>query len=147
MPENITTNAFQKDFDGWNELKTRIDAKNHKPPEVSVGQIWWSIFGENIGTEMCGKSAIFTRPVMILHKLSKYRFLVVPLSTKSKVGSWFAPFTFKDKELIADLSQIRVIDYRRLYDMMGTLPSQDIELIQKKFQELYNFEQKICPLR
>ena len=68
-----------KDFLRWFKLKPKLDNRNHKPPLISEGQIWWCHLGENIGTEINGKGKSFTRPVIIFKKLSQFTFLAIPL--------------------------------------------------------------------
>lgn len=116
---------FFKNFLDWFQLKPKLDNLNHKAPFVSEGQIWWCHLGENIGTEISGKSDKFTRPAIIYKKISKYTFLVIPTSTKIKTGSWFVFFTHQNKERVACLHQVRVIDYKRLQTLIGKIDSED----------------------
>ena len=67
-------NTFLKNFLEWFQLKPKLDNRNHKTPFVSQGQIWWCHLGENIGTEISGKSSQLTRPVIIFKKLSRHTF-------------------------------------------------------------------------
>ncbi len=128
---------FIKNFKDWFSLKPKLDSNNHKPPFVSERDIWWAHLGENIGTEISGKSKKFTRPVIIYKKLSNYTFLVIPTSTKIKSGSWYFNFIYKNKSLITCLHQIKIIDYRRLDDKMGKISQLDFELIKKSLLNLY----------
>ena len=116
-----------------------MDNLNHKAPFVSEGQIFWCHLGENIGTEISGKSDRYTRPVIIAKKLSHSTFLVIPTSTKIKTGSWFVFFTHQNKERVACLHQIRVIDYKRLQTLIGKIDSEDFEKIKFGLKGLYNF--------
>ena len=95
---------FKKNFADWFLQKPKIDCNSKKPPFVKEGQIYWCSIGENIGTEISGKGEIFTRPVVIHTKLSKFTFLVIPTSTKIKDGSWFVKFTHNKIRMIACLN-------------------------------------------
>ena len=44
-----------KRFFEWIKLKEKLHHKEHKPPLFKEGEMWWSYFGENVGTEMNGK--------------------------------------------------------------------------------------------
>lgn len=134
---------FLKSFLDWFNLKPKLDIKNHKPPFVSQGQVWWCHLGENIGTEISGKSDKFTRPVIILQKLSHFNYLIIPTSTKIKEGSWFIFFIHKNVEMVACLHQIRVVDYRRLDNKIGFLDKQYFDKIKEGFNNL--FSQKSMP--
>jgi mRNA interferase MazF len=134
---------FLKNFLDWFQLKPKLDSKQHKTPLVSQGQLWWCSLGENIGTEISGKGDKFTRPVIILQKLSHFTILIIPCSTKIKEGSWFVSFAHRSVDMVACLNQIRIIDYRRLDDKIGSINSKDFDRIKVGFNNL--FIQKICP--
>lgn len=129
--------AFVKRFAEWVALKESLHNRNHKIPHVSERQLWWVGFGENIGSEIDGKSAKFSRPAIIYKKLSHGFYLVIPTSTKEKTGSWYVPFVHKNIKNVACLHQIRVIDYRRLYSRIGRLDDSDFEKVRTGFKRLY----------
>lgn len=126
-----------KRFHIWIPKKSELDAKEHRPPLVSEGDVWWVALGENIGSEVNGKSHLFSRPVIILKKLAHGFYFVVPTSTKDKVGSWYVSFRHKDVQNVACLHQSRSIDYRRLYGRIGMLDDADFARIRKGFLMLY----------
>jgi mRNA interferase MazF len=129
---------FQKDFKNWFLQKPKIDRLNSQPPFVDIGQIWWCYAGENIGSEISGKGVNFARPCVIYKKLSRYNFMIAPCSTKIKEGSWFVQFTHNKILQVAVLSQVKIIDYRRLKNKMGELDSIDFEKIISGFEFLYS---------
>jgi Lipocalin-like domain len=45
--------------------------------------------------------------VIIFKKLAHGFYLVIPTTTKSKVGSWYVPFRRADRKMIASLHQAR----------------------------------------
>jgi mRNA interferase MazF len=139
MDKNNLKNSFFKNFTNWFTLKPKLDGNNHKPPLVNIGDIWWCHMGENIGTEISGKSGSFTRPCIILIKFSQYTFFVIPCSSKNKEGSWYVSFWHNSKAMIAVLSQARSVDYRRLQNKMGRLDDADMNNIKTKMKKLYNF--------
>ena len=125
----------KKDFDGWIKLKAKIHYSGvlHS---IKDGDIWWCAIGENVGSEINGKSETFARPVLIIKKLTKYNFIGVPLTTKKHEGSWYVYFGFKDAEQIAVVAQVRNISSFRLYKKMGTKPESDLELVRKSLCSL-----------
>ncbi len=135
----MTQPTFLKNFLDWFTIKPKLDKSNHQPPLVEEGNIWWCKIGENIGTEISGKGREYTRPVIIYKKLSKFTFLVIPLSTKTKTGSWFVEFTHDKVKMVACLHQIRVVDYRRINDKIGKMDSTDMSKIKSGLGMLYNF--------
>ena len=70
----------EKHFDKWNRLKTNLH-NDAKLPKIDEGDIWWCSVGENVGVEINGKSDFFSRPVLVLKKLSRYGFLGIPLTS------------------------------------------------------------------
>jgi mRNA interferase MazF len=126
-----------KRFLEWIGLKERLHIKVHRPPLVSEGDIWWASIGENVGSEINGKSALFSRPVIIIKKLSHSFYLVVPTTTKPRIGTWYVQFRHKEMENVACLHQVRSIDYRRISSKLGTLDDADLVRIKEGFKNLY----------
>ncbi len=126
-----------KRFLEWIGLKEKLHGLTHRPPFVSVRDIWWAGLGENVGSEINGKSGRFSRPVIVYKKLSHSFYLVIPTTSVQKSGSWYVPFTFREKKMNACLHQIRVIDHRRLFDKIGQLSPEDMTLVKQGFWSLY----------
>lgn len=125
-----------KDFDGWIIVKENMHNAG-RVPDIREGEIWWCAVGENVGVEINGKNDVFSRPVLILKKLSRYGFLGVPLTSQEHIGSWYVSFEFKNKKQYASLAQIRVLSVCRLYRKMGMVPESDLEIVKNGFRKLY----------
>lgn len=126
----------EKHFEEWIELKGRLHF-GAKSPRIREGEIWWCSFGENVGVEINGKSERFTRPVLIMRKLSKFGFMGIPLTSQEKSGSWYAEFEFLGKKEFAAVCQARVMSVSRLHSKIGQIPQTDLETVKKAFHELY----------
>lgn len=123
----------------WNEVKEDLhETLDEKLQLVRRGEIWWVGIGENVGVEINGKSEFFSRPVLVLKKLSRYGFMGIPLTTQRHCGSWYVSFMFQDKMETAVLSQARVYSASRLYGRIGQVPDSDLELVRNGFIELYS---------
>lgn len=122
-------NIIKEDFHSQSEKKLRL---------VRQGEIWWAGVGENVGVEINGKSEYFSRPVLVLKKLSRYGFMGIPLTSQKHTGSWYTSFVFQDREETAVLSQARVYSTSRLYGRIGQVPDTDLELVRKGFLNLYS---------
>lgn len=120
----------------WMCLKERLRNTLRRGPNVNEGDIWWASIGENIGWEINGKSESFSRPVIIVKKLSQGFFLVIPATTKERHGSWYVTYSHKGISAIACLHQIRAIDYRRLRSRIGQLQDSDLKNIKTAFIKL-----------
>ena len=77
------TEKFIKQFDDWSKQKKNLERQNKKPT-IREGEIWWCAIGANVGIEISGKGSGFSRPVLILKKLSSDGFIGVPLTSKIK---------------------------------------------------------------
>ncbi len=126
-----------KRFLEWIGLKQKIH-ESGMPHFFNEGEVWWCALGENIGVEVNGKGDMFSRPVFVYKKLSREGFMCVPLSTKTKEGSWFIKITFQGKEQVANIAQARVISSSRMYEKLGELDEKDVEKIKSGFLRLYS---------
>lgn len=123
-------------YDAWNKVKKKL-AVNSSPKYYRQGQIWWCSIGYNLGSETYGKGGTFTRPVLVLRKLSNNIFLGIPLSSKTKLGSWYVIFKHHGLDVCALLHQIRILDKKRLVQMMGQVDDTDFSKIKTGFNNLY----------
>lgn len=126
-----------KKFREWIRLKENLDNVATDPPYVKERDLWWINFGENVGSEMNGKSDQFSRPGLILKKLSRGFYLVAPTTTKIKSGSWYEQIIQEGKLMNVCLHQIRTIDYRRLSSRLGILDESDFIRVKERFFNLY----------
>lgn len=126
----------EKHFEEWIQLKEKLHSKG-KAPRIRQGEVWWCSLGENVGVEINGKSARFTRPVLIMKKLSRYGFMGIPLTSQPKTGSWYASFDFLGKTEYAAVCQARVMSVSRLHSKMGELPMMDLAIVKEAFHRLY----------
>ena len=131
------THEYTKRFPEWLTLKANLHGQDHEPPHVSERDLWWASLGENIGSEVNGKSKQFSRPVVILKKLARGFYLVVPTTTQDKKGSWYVSFTHQDVLMVACLHQIRTIDHKRLWSRLGRMDTADFKKLKRAFFDLY----------
>lgn len=111
---------YQKDHDGWNKLKKKLDVEN-AVPYFHEGEVWWGSLGINVGHEEDGKNAQFNRPVLVVKKFNKRLFWGVPLTTQLKDSRHYHQFEFKKKRQCAMLTQMRLWDANRLTQYMGNI--------------------------
>ena len=133
---NSIMEESEKRFEEWIDLKEKLHY-NARCPKILEGEVWWCSFGENVGVEINGKSARFTRPVLIMRKLSKFGFMGIPLTSQEKTGSWYAEFEFLGKREFAAICQARVMSVSRLHSKIGQIPQSDMDIVKKAFHKLY----------
>lgn len=111
-----------KDFDRWNGMKKSLDNSQVSDVYFYEREVWWVHLGTNVGYEQDGTGEDFDRPVVILKKYNPRVFLVVPLSTTKKQGTYyFHVGEVEGKHATAILSQIRLLDAKRLINRAGIL--------------------------
>ena len=134
--EELAMDSNMLDDETKKRIKKIIDKKYDFIP-IKEGEVWWCSIGENVGVEICGKNEKYSRPILVLKKLSRFGFLGIPLTSKSHKGNWYINFKFKEKQQFAVLAQARVFSVNRLTDRMGTLPRSDYLKIKNDFNNLY----------
>jgi mRNA interferase MazF len=125
-----------KDFDNWNQLKKKVE--NEQLRFYSVREIWWCQLGVNIGSEQNGKGEKFLRPVVIVRGFGSDTCLILPLTTSIKNHPLRVPVGLVDgKEAKANLSQLRLVDTRRLVEKVGFLDKTHFESLIKRVRDLF----------
>ena len=126
---------MQKDFNEWNEVKKKLALASGRK-YFKVREVWWCHLGVNLGDEEDGKGPHFFRPVLIIKKFNYNLFVAIPLSTSLKDKTYYHCFEFKNKRQSAILSQIRLLDTKRLAERMGSITDPEFDTIKKKIKEL-----------
>ena len=126
---------MQKDFDEWNSRKKEIDEENSN--FYHEREVRWCSLGVNIGFEQDGTSEKYHRPVLIIKGFSRQVCLVVPLTTSKKKNKYHMSIGMvEDTEAFAILSQIRLIDTKRLHDRLAILDKEMFQNIRKAIKDL-----------
>ncbi len=129
---------FVKRFEQWLPIKKSLDQSSQNIPGFKERDLWMTSFGENVGFESSGKNDFFHRPVIVLLKFNKRLFFGIPTSTKNKPKNpFYIEFTHKGKIRSAMISQMRVMDGKRLDYRMGRLSIHDFQLIKSSFLDLF----------
>lgn len=127
---------YEKDYSTWHTLKTNVNNSKERP-FFHEREIWFCALGINVGFEQDGRGEQYLRPVIILRKFNNEVCLVIPLTKNNKKGVHYFNFTYQD-DLIstAILSQIRLIDAKRLEYKSGTISEKDFGGLKQKFTQL-----------
>ena len=112
---------MQKDFDKWNVKKKEVHTQS-LAPFFHEREVWWCSLGINVGDEQDGTGANFDRPVVVITKFNNNIFLGVALTGRKKMGKYYHSLGIVgDREASAVLSQVRLIDAKRLVKKIETL--------------------------
>ena len=126
---------MEKDYKKWHQKKEVIN-KVEPRPFFHEREIWFCYLGANVGFDQDGNGEDFLRPVLIIRKFNNEIFWGIPLTksnkkTKKKSEKYYFSFCFTpNTKSVAILSQIRLIDARRLAYIAGEMDKKDfVELI------------------
>lgn len=126
---------MQKDFDNWNKRKKEINEE--EPNFYHQREIRWCSLGINIGFEQDGTSKTYRKPVLILKGFSRNVCLIIPLTTSRKKNPYhISAGIIEGEEAFVILSQIRLIDTKRLHDRLVVLDKNKFEEIRKALKSL-----------
>src|SRR3989338_4554790 len=122
---------MEKDFQKWHKAKKELD-KNLSRLFFHEREVWWCSIGLNIGFEQDGRGEYFARPILIFKKFNNEVFWAIPLSTKIKKSKFYVPIELGDDiPRVVIVSQLRLVDAKRLIDKIGTISTDNYALIQK----------------
>lgn len=130
---------YYKNFDNWNTVKQGLHYEEKTKSSVRAGEIRWTSFGVNIGSEIDGKGGSFTRPVLIIHTIGNHLALVVPMSTKMKHVAGYLPFFFRKKIVSLCIHQMRIVSQRRIFSRLLKVPVSQLKLIKTAISAFYSF--------
>ena len=119
-----------KRFIDWIYAKIAIDSKERSETVINEREVYWCSLGENIGDEENGKGEVFRRPVLIFKKFNNHIFWGIPMSSKNKESFYYRRVVLKDVEQSVILSQLRLLDTKRLDTKIGFLSESDFLEIQ-----------------
>jgi|SRR3989338_5296187 len=121
---------MKKDFQKWHKVKEKID---NAPVRIFFHErdVWWCSIGVNVGFEQDGKGDNFARPIVVFKKFNNEVFWGIPLSTKIKKGKFYVPVEMEDQlPRVAIISQLRLIDGKRLYQKFGIINEADYKRLE-----------------
>ncbi len=125
-----------KHFIDWIITKIIIDKTQRKDLIINEYQVFWCSLGENVGDEENGKGYIFRRPVLIFKKFNNNLFWGIPMSTKNKDNKYYVKVLLKGIEQSAMISQLRVLDSKRLDQYIGYVSKADFIKIQNRIIDI-----------
>lgn len=127
---------MKKDFKKWHTEKSDLHESKIRP-FFHEREIWFASIGVNIGFEQDGMGEKFLRPVVIIKKFNNEVMWCMPLTRNQKKGKYYFTFDFTDNIIsTAILSQIRLIDSKRLQYKIGNMAEGDFTDIKTKLTQL-----------
>jgi len=125
----------KKEFQKWHKRKAFLHEDKQRP-FFHEGEVWVCALGLNIGFEQDGRGEEFLRPIVIIRKFNQQVCWGLPLTKNKKKGKYYFSFKLNGTISTAILSQIRLVDSKRLQYKIGALNHEDFCELTKKLKEL-----------
>lgn len=126
-----------KNFEAWNQIKQILDISEQAVLFFKTREIWFMALGENVGQEQNGTGEEFLRPVLVLKKFNKSLFWGVPCTSKKKSGTYYFDLGEVEKrQNTLILSQMRLLDAKRLKYRLGVVDKITFSNIQKSLKQI-----------
>lgn len=126
----------KKDYQTWIPQKTTLHNEKLRPG-FHEREVWFATLGENIGFEQDGRGTTYLRPVVIVRKFNNEVCLIVPLTKNKKSGIHYFSFEYEANAIsTAILSQIRLIDAKRLNYHSGYIGKEEFSALKQKLRQL-----------
>jgi len=125
-----------KNYSFWGKIKSFL---HNEQPRVFFREadVWFCHLGENIGFEQDGKGKDFLRPVVVIRKFNQQVLWGAPLTSRIVSGPYYFNVHFgNNRNNSAILSQLRLIDAKRLKYKIGAIPRRDFYALTKKLKDL-----------
>jgi mRNA interferase MazF len=127
---------MKKDFTKWHSDKSNIQVDKIRP-YFGEREIWFTSLGVNIGFEQDGRGERFLRPIVIIKKFNNEVCWGIPLTKNEKKGKYYFTFSFSENSTsTAILSQIRLVDAKRLQYKIGDMTEKNFTEIKRKLTQL-----------
>ena len=136
--------AMKKDYRTWTPLKKSLNNSSEPRLFFHEREVWYCHLGENVGFEQDGRGDRFLRPVVIVRKFNNEIFWGIPLTRTQKDLPFYFTFSIqseteskaKNEKSTAVLSQIRLVDAKRLRRMIGYISEGDAILLKEELKAL-----------
>jgi len=125
----------KKNLDAWNEQKKIIQCCRVRS-YFKERELWWSSLGANVGHEQDGKNKTFERRVLVLKKFNQEIGWMVPIPTQPKRGKYYFAYRRDGRSYWLILSQVRLMDAKRLKRKIGVMGSKEYQPVVTVFQKL-----------
>lgn len=103
---------------------------------MKTGDIWLAQLDPTVGREIQK-----TRPCVVIspNEMNEHlrTLIVAPMTTGSRPAAFRVPVTFKDKQGLIVLDQIRTLDRTRLVKRLGTLRAETLETTLGTLQAMF----------
>ena len=125
---------MEKEYKKWHEQKTIIHSQKDRP-FFHEREVWFASVGVNIGFEQDGRGEEYLRPVIVLRKFNNEVLWGIPLTKNQKLSKYYFSFEMKGEVSTAILSQIRLVDSKRLQYKIGDIERFDFNDLKRRLRQ------------
>jgi mRNA interferase MazF len=123
---------MNKNFWKWHLRKNNLH-KDKIRANFHEREVWFASLGVNLGFEQDGKGKEFLRPVVVVKKFNNEIFWGIPTTKKEKTGIFYFRFLYKENDsTTAILSQLRLMDSKRLKYQIGAIEENDFAYMKRR---------------
>ena len=123
---------MKKDFQRWHNQKSDLH-ENKVRLNFHERDVWFTSVGANIGFEQDGKGEEFLRPIIVFKKFNNESLWGITTTKQKKTGKYYFKFEYtKNDTTTANLSQLRLIDSKRLKYQIGSISEKDFAELKKR---------------
>jgi mRNA-degrading endonuclease toxin of MazEF toxin-antitoxin module len=126
---------MKKDFQDWHKEKSEMDEFKERA-FFHEREVWFTSLGVNVGFEQDGRGEKFLRPVIVLKKFNNEVLWCIPLTKTQKEGKYYFSFPLGEETSTVILSQIRLIDAKRLQYKIGDMMQETFDELKQKLIQL-----------
>jgi mRNA interferase MazF len=123
---------MSKDHWSWFEKKVSVD---NRVVRVFFHErdVWFCHLGINVGSEQDGKGKKVLRPIVVMKKFNNGIFWGIPTTKRRRTGKYYFAFAYRNTmSSTAILSQIRLLDSKRLENRIGRMGRTDFSEMKKR---------------
>ena len=129
-------------YDRWNNVKKDTEKSNIKLG-IRPRDIFWAKIGQNIGSEEYGKNRNFSRPIIVIRKLTSDLFIGIPLTSTIKDNDYFHSFEYNNRANgmvtnSAMILQLKTYSIKRLMNKAGVINKNDFSEVVEKAKKLFD---------
>ena len=125
---------MEKDFKDWYPKKEFLH-KEKVRPFFHEREVWFCSLGVNVGFEQDGRGEEFLRPMVVVKKFNNEVCWGIPLTKNQKKGKYYFSFPMDEEISTAILSQIMLVDSKRLQYKIGNISEDDFIEIKKRLTQ------------
>jgi mRNA interferase MazF len=127
---------MNKDFFNWAKQKNKIHEDKIRA-YFNEREVWFASLGANVGYEQDGRGKRYLRPIIVVKKFNNEVLWCIPLTKNNKIQRYYFALNINNNTSTAILTQLRLIDAKRLQYKIGNISEKAFSEIKEKIKQLF----------